>query len=29
LLFKDGTIVEDWHIRKLPKFEEIKTKYMK
>ena len=29
LLFKDGTIVEDWHIRKLPKFEEIKTTYMK
>ncbi|WP_373551830.1 MauE/DoxX family redox-associated membrane protein [Haliscomenobacter sp.] len=29
LLFKDGTIVEDWHIRKFPSFEEVKTKYMK
>ncbi len=29
LLFKDGTIVEDWHIRKFPSFEEVKAKYMK
>lgn len=29
LLFKDGTIVEDWHIRKFPKFEEVKAEYMK
>lgn len=29
LLFKDGTIIEDWHIRKFPSFEEVKAKYMK
>lgn len=29
LLFKDGTIVEDWHIRKFPSFEVVKEKYMK
>jgi hypothetical protein len=29
LLFKDGTIVEDWHIRKFPSFEEVKAKDMK
>lgn len=29
LLFKDGTIVEDWHIRKFPSFEAIKSKYMR
>lgn len=27
LLIKDGTILEDWHIRKLPAFAEIKAKY--
>lgn len=27
LLIKDGTILEDWHIRKLPSFAEIQAKY--
>jgi uncharacterized membrane protein YphA (DoxX/SURF4 family) len=29
LLFKDGTIVEDWHIRKFPNYEAVKAKYMR
>jgi hypothetical protein len=29
VLFKDGKIVQKWHVRKLPGFEEIKSKYIK